>query len=647
MIPTQTDHRRRSFREALIAGPLLFDGATGTQIYERGVLYTRSFDELNVSQPDLIRDIHASYVAAGAQVIETNTYGANRIALTRHGLQDRVAELNAAGVRLVREAGDERVFAAGAVSSTGLDPLVEPPETSPLITDAFREQIAALRDNGVDLLVLETFDHLEELRLALAAAKAEAGDLPVLAQMRFGESGHATDGTEPGRAARLLAEWGADAIGANCGLGPDEVFNAAKEMIRSGVRLPVAAQPNAGLPQQIEGRMIYVASPDFFATYARRLLKLGVRMVGGCCGTNPAHIHAMAGAVRMMGHDLLPANGSIHIAGAETIQRQMELDPARRHFDEAVAARPLRPIAERSRLGARLGKEFVVSVEVNPPTGLDPEPGIEAARKVLEGGATVVNSADGARASARMENSTFASLVQNALDCEVILHVCCRDRNLLGMIAHLLGAHALGIRNLVVITGDPPKMGDFPNATAVFDLDSVGLIRLINGLNHGVDPAGKEMKEPTSFVIGTGAEPGALDFSREVERLFRKQEAGAEFVMTQPVYDPEVMMRFLDAVEKDLRIPILMGVVPLASFRNAEFLHNNVPGMQVPAAYRERMREAESAAARAEGVAIAREAIAAVRDRIAGAYIMPPLGRYSTAIDVFSGFVPSPVTVTS
>ncbi|HEV2108611.1 MAG TPA: homocysteine S-methyltransferase family protein, partial [Thermomicrobiales bacterium] len=440
----------RTFREALVAGPVLFDGATGTQIYERGVLFNRSFDELNVSQPDLVRGIHAAYVAAGAQVIETNTFGANRLALLRHGLQDRVTELNTAGVRLAREAAGDRAFVAGAVAPTGLDPRNAAPEDLDQVATAYREQVAALRDAGSDLLILETFDFLDEVRIALAATRAEAPDLPVVAQMRFGADIRARDGTEPGRAARLLAEWGADAVGVNCGGGPNEVFEAARAMARSGVNRPVSAQANAGRPQEVEGRLIYVASPDFYATFARRLLKLGVRIVGGCCGTGPAHIHAIAGAVRMMRHDTLPRRSGIEIVGGtETHDRVGTPTSA---ITTAIAERPLRPMAERSRLGAKLGREFVVSVEVNPPFGLDPAPGVEAARRLIQAGATVVNTSDGPRASVRMENLAFGATVQHAVGCEVILHVCCRDRNLLGLMSHLLGAHALGIRNLVVIT---------------------------------------------------------------------------------------------------------------------------------------------------------------------------------------------------
>ncbi|HET8522460.1 MAG TPA: bifunctional homocysteine S-methyltransferase/methylenetetrahydrofolate reductase, partial [Thermomicrobiales bacterium] len=507
--------RARTFREALIAGPLLFDGATGTQIYERGVLFNRSFDELNISQPDLIREIHADYVAAGAQVIETNTYGANRLALLRHDLQDRVVELNRAGVALAREAAGDRAFVAGAVAPTGLDPRGAMPEDVAQISDAFREQIAALRDAGVDVLILETFDLLEEIRLALAAARAEGADLPVIAQMRFGETGHAVDGTDPGRAALLLSEWGADAVGANCGGGPHEVFDAATAMVRAGVKRPVAAQANAGHPEQIEGRLIYVASPDFFATFSRRLLKAGVRIVGGCCGTGPAHIRAMAGAVRMMGHDALPSQQAVVITGDAVVQPSpgSRADAMR----AMVADRPVTPMAERSRLGAALGQKFVVSVEVNPPFGLDPSPGVAAAQMVIDAGATVINSSDGPRASVRMDNVAFGSLVQREVGCEVILHVCCRDRNLLGTVSHLLGAHALGIRNLVVITGDPPKMGDYPDATAVYDLDSIGLLEIIAAMNRGIDPAGKEMPSPTNFVCATGAEPAALDYERELD----------------------------------------------------------------------------------------------------------------------------------
>lgn len=635
VVDTLTRIRNRTFRESLASGAMLFDGATGTEIYNRGVLFNRSFDELNVSQPDLILGIHTDYVHAGAQIVETNTYGANRIALSRHDLQDRVAELNAAGVRLAREAAGERAFVAGSVAPTGLDPNALSPAERDGITEAFREQIAVLRDAGADLVVLETFDLLEEMRLALAAAKAEAGDLPIVAQMRFGPDVHAKDGTEAATAARRMAEWGADVVGANCGGGPHEIFEAARAMVRANVGLPISAQANAGRPQEIEGRLIYVANPDFFATFARRLLKLGVRLVGGCCGTGPEHIHAMSGAVRMLGHDALPAPD--HSRAGENGNGLVTLSPT--IATAALAERAGPTMAERSRLGAKLGNEFVVSVEVNPPLGLDPTPGVDAARKVITGGATVINTSDGPRASVRMDNMAFGSIVQREIGCEVILHVCCRDRNLLGTMAHLLGAHALGIRNLVVITGDPPKMGDYPDASAVYDLDSIGLLRLIANMNRGIDPAGNEMAEPTRFLLATGAEPAALDYERELERLYRKKEAGADFVMTQPVYDPEIMARFLDDT-RDLGLPVLMGLLPLASSRNAEFLHANVPGMRVPDEIRARMRAAGSGPpARAEGVQIAREALTAVRPRLAGAYVLPPLGRYETAIEVFDGFL--------
>ncbi|HEV2065454.1 MAG TPA: methylenetetrahydrofolate reductase, partial [Thermomicrobiales bacterium] len=378
----------------------------------------------------------------------------------------------------------------------------------------------------------------------------------------------------------------------------------------------------------VEGRLLYSSGTDLFATYAKRFLNMGVSIVGGCCGTTPDHVRAMSGAVRFA-RNKQSSSATSTATGLLTIAEAPPVQPAR-----ATAPQALVPIAARSALGARLGQEFVVSVEVNPPASLDYSRAVRASQKLIDGGATVINTTDGARASLRMDNLTFASIVQREVGCETILHVCCRDRNVLGLVSNMLAAHALGVHNLVVITGDPPKMGDFPDATAVYDLDSIGLLRMISNMNAGIDPAGRDMKIPTRFVLGTGAEPAAQDYPRELDRLFRKREAGADFVMTQPVYDPRTMERFLEDT-RDLGIPILMGVVPLASHRNAEFLHANVPGMSIPDEIRARMERAGNGPdARQEGIRIAVEAIAAVRDRVAGAYIIPPLGQYDSAVAI-------------
>ncbi|MDQ3541832.1 MAG: bifunctional homocysteine S-methyltransferase/methylenetetrahydrofolate reductase, partial [Chloroflexota bacterium] len=495
------------------------------------------------------------------------------------------------------------------------------------LLDSYAEQISALRDAGVDLLILESFETHAVLKVALRAARETAGDLPVVAQMRLTRAALADAGMPVGEIAQTLSDLGADIVGANCGLDPSDMYPFIQEMKRAIPNVPLSAQPSIGTPREIEGRLLYSLGTDLFATYAKRFLNLGVSVVGGCCGTTPDHIRAMSGAVRFARNKQSSTSST---SGLITIAR--EASPTEAPAQTAPPAKV--PIAERSMLGGLLGQKFVVSVEVNPPASLDYSRAVRAAQKLIDGGSTVINTTDGARASLRMDNLTFASIVQREVGCETILHVCCRDRNVLGMVSNMIAAHALGVHNLVVITGDPPKMGDFPDATAVYDLDSIGMLQILANLNAGIDPAGRELKIPTRFVCGTGAEPAAQDYPREMDRLFRKRDAGADFVMTQPVYDPGTMERFLKDT-RDLGIPILMGVVPLASHKNAEFLHANVPGMSIPHEIRARMEIAGNGPdARQEGIRIAVEAISAVRDQVAGAYIIPPLGQYDSAVEI-------------
>jgi homocysteine S-methyltransferase len=409
-------------------------------------------------------------------------------------------------------------------------------------------------------------------------------------------------------------------------------------MLETG--LPVWAVPNAGLPRRVDDRLVYVSTAEYFGVYARRMYKLGVKLVGGCCGTTPDHVKRIAAAARMIGSSEGKGSppeadaGSGASRGSDTFQA-WSADPP----EELPGAAKCAPFAERSTLAAKIArKKFVVSVEVNPPVGLNLEKSLAAARMLKRGGVDVVNIADGARAQARMGNLAMAVRVQEQ-GIETILHVCGRDRNLLATLAHLLAAHELGVRNLVVITGDPPKMGDFPDASAVYDLDSIGILKLATRLNHGIDPGGKPLGSGTRFVLATGAEPAALNYERELARLRLKKEAGAEIVMTQPVYDPVILEKFLTDIEP-LGLPVLVGLLPLASYRNAEFLHNEVPGMQVPESVRERMRLAGTGPdARKEGVKIAREMLEAVRHRVAGAYVMPPFERFELALEVIDGFV--------
>jgi methionine synthase / methylenetetrahydrofolate reductase(NADPH) len=616
MTPTR---RETPFREAMTS-LLVFDGAMGSLLYERGVFVTQNFEQLNVTRPDLVRRIHADYVAAGAQVIETNTFGANCFRLDRHGLGDQVHAYNIAGARLARQAAGDDVWVAGSVGPSGLVPGVATQAELDLASATFSEQAIALVDGGADLLVLETFRHLEEIRIALEAARKAAPGIPIIASMAFDPTETVADGSTPEHVATTLREWGADGIGVNCGDGPQIALAIAERM--RGAGLPLCVQPNAGLPRTVDGRLLYMATPEYFDVFARRTVQIGATMIGGCCGTTPDHVRWMAKSGRMLGDRRAEVTRPSPVATAEPV----------------TALQPT-PLGERSPFAAKIAAgKFVVSVEVNPAPGLDPSRALEGAKMLLESGVDIVNVADAPRAMARMSNIAFCSLLLERYGIQPILHVCGRDRNLLAQMAHLLGAHAIGIRNLVIITGDPPKVGDYPEATAVYDLDAIGLLQMASNMNRGVDPAGKPLPGgKTSFLLATGLEPGAADLDKEIRRLERKKAAGAEVVMTQPIFQTDVLETVLRRIEH-LALPVLVGVLPLVSYKNAEFLHNEVPGMQIPEAIRERMRKTPGGeAARKEGVKIAREMLFAVRDRVQGAYLMPPLGRYELALEVLDG----------
>jgi len=637
--------------EALAAGPLVVDGAMGSQLFERGILYNACLEELCISRPDVIRKVHEDYVRAGAQVLETNTFGANAMRLEKHGLSSKVKELNEAAVKVARDAAAGKAFVVGAMGPSGYFLGDALPDDLAKVRAALLEQATVLVGAGVDALLIETVRQTNELRVAIESAVAAAGGkIPVIASASVDERSRMADGTSSAEVARLMREWGASVVGVNCCDGPMNVLEAVTPMLELGI--PVWAVPNAGLPRRVDDRLVYVSTSEYFGVYARRMFKLGVKLVGGCCGTTPDHIRRIAAAARMAGaaeRGGATAKGdSDSLVRAASNQTQESFEswtsdpPAMANDAKAVA------FAERSDLAAKIARgQFVVSVEVNPPVGLDLSKALGAAKMLKEGGVDVINIADGARAQARMGNMAMALRVQERCGMETILHVCGRDRNLLGTLAHLLMAHEVGVRNLVIITGDPPKMGDFPDASAVYDLDSIGILKLAARLNHGIDPGGKPLGAATRFVLATGAEPAALNYERELQRLKQKKEAGAEIVMTQPVYDPVVLERFLEDIAP-LNMPVLVGLLPLASYRNAEFLHNEVPGMQVPEAVRERMRLAGTGAqARKEGVAIAREMLAAVRSRVAGAYIMPPLERYELALEVVDGFLDAPASATT
>lgn len=612
----------KPFLELAEQGGLLFDGAMGTVLYERGVFLNRCFEKVSIEQPEMVRSIHEEYLSAGARVLTTNTFGSGRFKLEKHGLGADFEAINRASVRITRQVAGGRAYVAGSIGPTGVGLSGLAGAQGVKVRAAFAEQIEILVDAGVDALLFETFGVVQELELAIRLAR-ERCNLPVVALQMFTKAGLTPTGMSPERVGERLIAAGADIIGSNCGGGPDLLFKVAGPMV--GLGRPVMAMANAGQPINLEGRTIYVANPEYFGVFARRLLKAGIKVLGGCCGTRPEHIRRMANATRMFSGDV-PDTPRITSEG-----------PLAKPLHDAI------PLDERSDFGARLSRgEFVTSVELNPPPGFDLTKKVKAAKILQDFGVTTVNIADGPRASLRMTNVAMAVQLASETGLEPLVHVCCRDRNFLGLQAHLLGMHVQGVRNLVVITGDPPKMGPFPHATAVYDVDSVGLLNVIRGFNHATDPAGGEMSARTRFVCATGAEPAAIDYEREIRRLRLKVRAGADVVMTQPVYDPYKVDRFLADVA-DMNLPVMLGLCPLASYRNAKFLHENVPGMQVPEYILKRMADAdERGEGQAEGVAIAREALGAVRDRIQGAYIMPPFGRYRVAMQVLDGFLDPP-----
>jgi len=614
-----------NFRELLEREHIIvFDGAMGTMLYSKGIYINRSYDELNLTNPDLVREVHAEYVRAGADIIETNTFGASAPRLQQYGLEGSQRLINIAAARLAREAAGERALVAGAVGPLGLR--IEPygPTSFDEAKDIFKEQIAALLDGGVDLFVLETFSDISEMRQAIRAVR-ELCDLPIVAQMTILPDGNTSFGTTPEVFTARLDEWGADVIGLNCGVGPAIVMSALEKM-RHVTKKKLSAQPNAGLPRDVQGRQFYMCSPEYMAKFSKRLIQAGAKFIGGCCGTTPAHIKLISDAVRAASPRKQQfATGELNYEPA----RVEELAPS----DIQVV-----PPEERSKWSGKIARgEFVTSVEVLPPKGCDAAKTLEQIKLLKNAGVDGVNIPDGPRAQTRMSAQATAILVEREVGIEAVLHYCCRDRNLLGMMSDLLGAAALGLRNLLLITGDPPKMGPYPDATAVFDIDSIGLTNMVNKLNHGLDLGNNPIGCPTAFCIGVGVNPGAINMDEEIKRFEYKVEAGAQYAITQPIFDAEQLHDFLRRIEH-VRIPIVAGIWPLVSYRNAEFLHNEVPGVRVPAEVMERMRVASDKgkeAGRDEGLRIARELLTDVRDSIQGAQVSAPFGNVRFALDVF------------
>jgi methionine synthase / methylenetetrahydrofolate reductase(NADPH) len=603
---------------------IVFDGAMGTMLYNKGVFINQCYDELSLRAPDLVRDVHKAYKKAGAEVLETNTFGANRLKLSQYGLEGQVGDINRAAAKIACEVADGDVLVAGAVGPLGvrLEPLG--PTSLDEARAAFREQMHALKEGGCDVFILETFADLHEIEQAIAAAREVDPAIPVIAQMTIGSDCHTPYGVTVEDLAQSLDAFGADVIGLNCSVGPQIILDAIEKMAPV-TRRKLSAQPNAGMPRDVSGRSMYMASPEYMATYAHHLVQAGAKIVGGCCGTTPEHIAAMVEGVR----PLSPRQARVPMK--ERRHAHPDLPP------EAPGVTPV-PLAERSKWGAKIARgEFVTSVEIVPPRGVDASKMLRDTAALREAGVDAVNVPDGPRAQSRMGALLTSVLIEQQIGIETVTHYCCRDRNLLGMLSDLLGAAAVGLRNILLITGDPPKMGPYPNATAVFDIDAIGLTNLVSQLNHGLDPGGNPIGAPTRFAIGVGVNPAALDPGHELKRFEWKVEAGAEYAITQPVFDVEQLEKFLGTIEHT-RIPIVAGIWPLVSLRNAEFLANEVPGVVVPPKIIERMRAASTRSKEhgvAEGIAIAREMLERVRPYVQGVQVSAPFGKVELALEVF------------
>ena len=617
MSATRDELRQRLLDPAQV---VIADGAMGTMLYAKGVFINKSFDASNLTEPDLVAAVHDEYVRAGADIIETNTFGANRIKLASFGLADQLHAINLEGARIARRAAGDRAYVAGAIGPLGIR--IEPWGRTSVeeAREYFREQAAALLEGGVDLFILETFRDLNEIGAAIDAVRS-LSDLPIVAQMTTEEDGNTLDGTPPERFAPELEKRGATVIGVNCAVGPGPMLETIERM-EAVTPLKLSAQPNAGKPRDVEGRNIYLCSPEYMASYARRFVLHGVRVVGGCCGTTPEHIRQIKAAVR--GAHAQPAADVVPPRTAARVS-------------PVIAAPPV-PREQKSHLARELSAgRFVLGVELLPPRGFESEPAIQRARELKRYGVDVVNIPDGLRSGARLSALALALLVEQQAGIETVLHYACRDRNLLGIQSDLLGAHAIGLRNLLLITGDPGRVGDYPDATAVFDVDSIGLTNLVTRLNHGGDIGGQPIGAPTAFHIGVSVNPAASNMDEEFRRFEYKVEAGAEFVVTRPIFDLAGFERFLARIAS-ARLPVIAGVFPFESARNAEFIANEVPGVRVPDALLERMRRADGHdAAAAEGISIAREIAAGLRHAVQGVQVSTQTGNIDAALGVLDG----------
>jgi methionine synthase / methylenetetrahydrofolate reductase(NADPH) len=610
-------HNTASFAQRLAQGVVIADGAMGTMLYQYGAFLNTCFEELNLTNPKLVRQVHDAYIEAGADFIETNTYGANEIKLAKYGLADKVVEINTAAVELARQSAAGKALVAGSVGPLGIaHPGVGTDHRRQAIR-AFQIQIETMLTAGVDLLVLETFSNPDELIIAVSIAR-EIGPIPVVAQLAVNEHQETAMGYRLQPSIRRIAlESNVIAVGLNCSVGPSAMLECLKH-IRTITDKPISVQPNAGLPRQVEGRMMYMCTPEYMAEYAKRFLEHGARIIGGCCGTTPEHIRQIAKAVRGVDKATQQPKITVHVPVPS---------------EGGTALREGLPLAKKSRLGAKMAAgEKVSSIELVPPRGADVRKIEQQAKRCADAGIDAINIPDGPRASSRLSPLVTAVKVHQAAGIEPILHVCCRDKNILGLQADMLGCAAMDIHNVLLITGDPPKLGDYPDATAVFDLDSIALTQVVSNLNRGIDLAGNSFDGAIALTLGVGANPVASDLQREIDRFRRKVAAGAEYAITQPVFDPKMLLDFLDATA-DCRIPVIAGIWPFTSFKNAEFMANEVPGVVVPRILLDRMAQAKTQEeGRRLGIAIAREMIETLADRVAGFAVSAPFGNVSTAL---------------
>jgi homocysteine S-methyltransferase len=611
-------------QELLKQDVVIADGAMGTMLYQKGVFLNSCFDEINLTKPDMVKEIHQGYVQAGSDFIETNTFGANHYKLGKFGLGNKVEEINEAAVKIAREAAGDQALVAGAMGPIGHEVAPYGKMSTEEAAGSFRQQANALAAAGVDFIVLETFDSTQELLLAVRTV-AEATSLPIFAQITLNQDGETIYGKKISKAVeQLAAEPSVVAAGLNCSVGPSEMLDSL-EIIRTVTDKPIIISPNAGLPRQVENRTLYMCTPEYMAEYAKRFFEKGAKVIGGCCGTTPDHILEVAKAVRGI--------------SKATAKVKEVAPPAEHKKSEQAEPQDAVPLEERSSLGKKLTTgEMITCVEITPPRGIDLDSTLEKAQLCADVGVDCINLPDGPRASSRISPMVTAVKIQEHVDIETVLHYCCRDRNLIGMQSDMLGASAIGLHNILIVTGDPPKLGKYPDATGVFDMDSVGFTGVMRNLNHGIDIGGNSFSPPVYLTIGVGANPVAADMEREIERFKLKVKSGAEYAVTQPIFDPESLEKFLEAVE-GYQIPIIAGIWPFASYKNAEFMANEVPGVVVPEELLDKMSKAKTKEeGKALGIEIAQDIMEKIKPYVQGYAVSAPFGNVKTALAALGKF---------